>query len=172
MFEGGTQLGLKSGELAALTLSRAARSPKPQAEDINTISLHERLPSHPGTLPDDEPLSPGSEAPLHKPPTGLLPTTPFSDPFNAHALSEYENLWRSEFPPYEKLLKGKHHMYGFTDKELNTLSRILPKDLTHISGVDKAIIAAKLALNPGLLKKNVLSALDTFSYSTGPQYGW
>lgn len=162
MFEGGTQLALKSGELAAMTLSRAARSAKPQGEDINTMQA------------SAEPaLSPGSAAPTPKPGTdSKLPTTPFSDPFSTFALSEYENAWRTEFPPYEKLLAGKHHMYGLSDSELNALSRILPPNLTHLSAADKAVIAAKLLFHPGLLQKNVLSALDTFSYSTGPQYGW
>ncbi len=162
MFEGGTQLSLKSGQLAALTISHAAKSPKPQAEDINTMSMS-----------PDTARAPGSTAPLPpKTDAGLLPTTPFFDPFSSHALSEYENLWRAEFPPYEKLLAGKHHMYAFTESELNALGRILPKDLTQLTSLDKAVIAGKLLLSPNLLQKKVLSALDTFSYSTGPQYGW
>ncbi|MDE1798354.1 MAG: NAD(P)/FAD-dependent oxidoreductase [Candidatus Micrarchaeota archaeon] len=144
MFEGGTQLGLKSGELAALTLARAAHHPKPVAEDINTLSIHH-----------------DSGAP-----------TVASDPFSANALSEYEHLWRAEFPPYEKLLAGKHRMYAFSETELNQIARIIPRNLTHMNWADKTLIAAKLALHPHLLQKGVLSALDTFSYSTGSQYGW
>jgi len=120
MFEGGTQLGLMSGKLAAHTLKEAFA-----ANDLSSSFL-----------------------------------------------SRYENAWRSEFPPYEKLLEGKHKMYAFTDEELIQLAGSIPRDLTNMSLLDKAKTGARLLARVNLMQKDVLGALNTFSYSTAEKYGW
>lgn len=120
MFEGGTQLGLMSGKLAAETLKRAF--------DANDLS--------------------------------------------AQALSPYEAAWRAEFPPYQKLLLGKHKMYALTEEDLNLMSASIPRDLTGMGMPGKISTGLNLLMRPSLLQKGVLSALDTFSYSTADKYGW
>lgn len=124
MFEGGTQLALKSGELAAQTLINCAKS--------------------------------GSQ-----------------DSYSLGNLSQYERAWKKEFPPYTRLLKGKEYFYAFNEKELNQVGSILPPDITHLKTSDKLKIGTRLLLqSPNLLLKNFLSAMDTFGYSTGENYGW
>ncbi|MFH1094748.1 MAG: NAD(P)/FAD-dependent oxidoreductase [Candidatus Micrarchaeota archaeon] len=148
MFEGGTQLALKSGELAAQTLVRAlGKNPRPMTPDINDM----------GSMTD------ASKEPAEKK----------ADPLCADELSEYENAWREEFPPYEKLLAGKREMYALGEEGLNRLARVLPGDVTDMGADKKALIALKalVAFGPGKVM-NVRSALETFAYSTGEMYGW
>ncbi|MFA5108714.1 MAG: NAD(P)/FAD-dependent oxidoreductase [Candidatus Micrarchaeia archaeon] len=126
MFEGGTQLSLKSGELAALTLIDAAKN------------------------------SAGT-----------------ADLFSEQALSKYQSAWKKEFPPYGKLLDGKKHFYGFSESDFNKLGRILPEDISKLTTSDKLKIGIRLlSISPNLLLKNFMSAMNTFSYSTGEHYGW
>lgn len=120
MFEGGSQLGMMSGKLAAQTLRRAF--------DSNDLT--------------------------------------------ANSLSSYEAAWRAEFPPYQKLLEGKHKMYAFNDEDLNQMSAAIPRDLTGMTIGTKLKTGLNLLSRPALMKKGVLSALDTFSYSTADKYGW
>lgn len=120
MFEGGTQLGLMSGKIAADTLKAA----------FGAKDLSEKF------------------------------------------LSRYESAWRAEFPPYAKLLEGKRKMYAFSDEELNQLSACIPRDLTNMSLLDKAKTGINLLAHQNLMKKDVLGALNTFSYSVAEKYGW
>jgi len=124
MFEGGTQLSLKSGEIAAIALSNASKLEG-------------------------------------------------SDPFSEDNLAPYQSMWKKEFPPYEKLLKGKEHFYAYSEKQLNKIGQILPPDVTHLSATDKLKIGTRLLLNGAdLIFKNFFSSMNTFSYSTGQNYGW
>ena len=102
---------------------------------------------------------------------GFAPT-PSGDPFSAHALSEYGHLCREEFPPYEKLVRGKAKFYSFSDDELNAIGRMLPKELVGMGPLAKAGIAAKALVRFGSRVMDVRDALDTFSYSVGEKYGW
>ncbi|VVB57443.1 Digeranylgeranylglycerophospholipid reductase [uncultured archaeon] len=148
MFEGGTQLALKSGEFAARVLARARSGvPKPDVPMVGTDAA----------------------SPTHS--SGFAPT-PSGDPFSAHALSEYENLCRDEFPPYEKLVRGKAKFYSFSDPELSAIGRMMPTELVGMTALDKAGIAAQTLLRFGLRAGDVRDALDTFSYSVGEKYGW
>ena len=150
MFEGGTQLALKSGEFAAQTLVRSKSGvPKPEAEDVETAVEEGKVTYRAGFAP-----------------------TPSGDPFSAHALSEYEHLCKEEFPPYEKLVKGKRQMYAFKDDELSAIGRMLPHELNKMNSLDKAGIAAKILLRFGPRSFDVRDALDTFGYSVGNKYGW
>jgi len=150
MFEGGTQLALKSGELAARTLARAKTGvPKPEAENVDM-------------------LTDGSKS-IYR--AGFAPT-PSGDPFSAHALSEYAMAAKEEFPPYEKLVKGKRQMYAFKDEELNAIGRMLPHELNTMTALDKAGIAVRVLLRFGPRAFDVRDALETFGYSVGEKYGW
>lgn len=150
MFEGGTQLALKSGELAALTLARAKfEVPKPEASDVDVVIEDGKTTYRAGFHP-----------------------TPSGDPFSSHALSEYAHLCTEEFPPYHKLVAGKSKFYSFSEQELNAIGRMLPRELASISALDKASIALKALLRFGMRALDVQAALDTFSYSVGEKYGW
>ncbi len=150
MFEGGTQLALKSGQLAAQTLARAKSGvPKPEAADIEVAVEEGKTTYRAGFAP-----------------------TPSGDPFSAHALSEYEVACRAEFPPYEKLVAGKHKFYSFSDAEFSTIGKMLPHELADINPVKKIAIAINALIHFGPRALTVRDALDTFSYSVGEKYGW
>ncbi len=119
MFEGGTQLAMKSAEFAAITARNA----------------------------------------IHK------------NNYSKEFFSNYENLWRKEFPPYEKLLKGKKEFYSLTEKELNDLSQDLPINLSSLTKKDKIIYGLNLLLkHPYLIPK--IKLFDSFKYSLSKYYGW
>ncbi len=124
MFEGGTQLALKSGELASTVLADCS---KLQCED----------------------------------------------PYSEKNLLKYQTLWQKEFPPYNKLVLGKKHFYAYNEKQLNKIAKILPSDLTNMTMRDKLKIGARLLLNGSdLIFNNFFSAMNTFGYSSGENYGW
>ncbi len=92
---------------------------------------------------------------------------------SAASLKEYELLWKAEFPPYSKIVGGKHKLYKFTDSELNQIAKCLPEDLSDLNVLDKAKVGAKLlAKNPKLVTKGAIDALLAFGYSRAEHYGW
>ena len=89
------------------------------------------------------------------------------------ALAPYEQKWRAEFPNYAKLVGGKDKMYGFTDVELNKISRIIPRDLTAITSAQKLQVGAKLLISaPHFYGKGFLPAMESLGYSRATHYGW
>ncbi|MCX8163450.1 MAG: NAD(P)/FAD-dependent oxidoreductase [Candidatus Micrarchaeota archaeon] len=128
MFEGGTQLALKSGQIAAQTLIDCYK------EGVEKNLL---------------------------------------DPYEEQYLKIYQERWEKEFPPYQKILKGKKHFYSYSEEELNLIAKILPNDLTNLTLASKIQILFRLFTKaPKLIGKNFFSAMNTFSYSTGQNYGW
>lgn len=89
------------------------------------------------------------------------------------ALSKYEKLWRSEFPDYNKLVGGKDRIYGFTDDELNKMSSLIPRNLTHLSFLDRAKVGANVLISaPGLYSKGFIPAMTALGHSRAKYYGW
>jgi digeranylgeranylglycerophospholipid reductase len=121
LFEGGTQLGLRSGQFAARVAEQAIRK--------NNCSKE--------------------------------------------SLAEYEKMWKNEFPKYERLIKGKKALYGFSDSELNEIASILPKELGNLKPTDKAMVGVKILTgHRNLLQKGVIDAFLAFAYSRAEYYGW
>ncbi|MBI4360684.1 NAD(P)/FAD-dependent oxidoreductase [Candidatus Micrarchaeota archaeon] len=89
------------------------------------------------------------------------------------ALKKYDALWQAEFPDYNKLIQGKMALYDFSDEELSALGGLMPPELAHLGFSPKAKFAVDvLTRKPGLLKKNLFSALKAFGYSRAEYYGW
>ncbi len=121
MFEGGSHLGLKSGQLAANVAAKAIEK----------------------------------------------------NDFSANVLKEYGTLWKNEFPPYEKLMKGKDDFYTFSEKEMNILARALPDNLTNINLLQKALVGLKILVkDPRMIRKELFNAFYAFGYSQARFYGW
>ena len=92
---------------------------------------------------------------------------------SASALSKYESLWRAEFPDYAKLVGGKDAIYRFTDSELNRISSLIPRNLTHLPFLARAKVGAKVLLrSPSLLAKGFVPAMTALGYSRAEHYGW
>lgn len=88
-------------------------------------------------------------------------------------LSEYETLWKAEFPEYDKIIGGKHALYAMTDEELEFVGSIMPPELASVSAAERVKFGAKvLAKKPGLFAKGLNSAMEAFGYSRAEHYGW
>ncbi len=121
LFEGGTHLSLKSGEMAAIVAARAVAGNN------------------------------------------------FSNEF----FSQYEQMWKAEFPAYDKIILGKDALYGFTDEEISFIGRNFPRDFDNFGALQKTLFGLKVvAANPGLLKRGFIPAMNAFRYSQAKKYGW
>lgn len=88
-------------------------------------------------------------------------------------LIEYERLWKSEFPPYHKILKGKNALYDLTDEELSIMASCMPDEMNGMSVFTKIGVGLKILIKkPSLMKKKVISVLLSFGYSRAKFYGW
>ena len=48
---------------------------------------------------------------------------------SADRLSEYSRLWKDEFPPYDKILRGKNALFELTDDEMSVMARCFPDEM-------------------------------------------
>jgi digeranylgeranylglycerophospholipid reductase len=93
--------------------------------------------------------------------------------YTENTLKEYETKWKTEFPPYKKLLHGKKKFYAFTQQELETIANALPKNLTNINTKQKMNFGLNiLKTQPTLIMKGLIPAMNTFGYSRAKNYGW
>ena len=89
-------------------------------------------------------------------------------------LKKYETLWKNEFPPYHKILKGKKALYELSDEELSIMAACMPDEMNGMSILTKIGVAIKIFFKkPSLLiRKKVISVLLSFGYSRAKFYGW
>ena len=121
LFEGGSHLGLKSGEMAAQVAKAAVDG----------------------------------------------------ENFTREAFTPYEQKWKGEFPPYEKIVKGKDALYGFSDDELNFIGKSFPRNFDDFGRMQKTLFGLKVLLhNPSLYSRGFASAMHAFEYSQAKCYGW
>jgi len=121
LFEGGSHLGLKSGQMAAKVAKEAV--------DKND--------------------------------------------FSKEMFSNYQDMWKNEFPAYEKLVKGKKAIYGFTDEELNIIAKEFPRNFDEFDSIAKIKFGLRIILKkPNILTKNFIPAMKAFAYSQAKSYGW
>ncbi|MBU2477215.1 NAD(P)/FAD-dependent oxidoreductase [Candidatus Micrarchaeota archaeon] len=93
--------------------------------------------------------------------------------YSKTTLSEYESLWKKEFPDYNKMIKGKNALYNLNQEELNFFASILPEDITKVSLMDRIKIGFKIWFSkPELMWKGVASATKALGYSRAKHYGW
>ena len=92
---------------------------------------------------------------------------------SAEKLSRYANLWKEEFPPYDKILKGKNALFDLTDEEMSAMARCLPDEMSDMGISGKAMVGVRLLFKrPGLYAKNIIRAMLAFGYSRAKYYGW
>ena len=88
-------------------------------------------------------------------------------------LKKYEKLWKEEFPPYHKILKGKKALYDLTDEELAIMASCMPDEMNGMSTITKLGVGVKILIKkPKLIRKKVISVLLSFGYSRAKYYGW
>ena len=92
---------------------------------------------------------------------------------SAKALAPYEQAWKSTFPPYHKILRGKDALYNLSDEEMTAMAKCLPEELGNMSPLTKLGIGLKIMVRkPTLLFKRVISVLLSFGYSRAKHFGW
>ncbi|MFH1663762.1 MAG: NAD(P)/FAD-dependent oxidoreductase [archaeon] len=93
--------------------------------------------------------------------------------FSKETLSEYERLWKKEFPDYSEILKGRTALYDFSDKELDFIAGFLPENVGEVSAIEKITMVLRLLIQkPGFIFKGIIPATKAFGYSQAKHYGW
>ena len=92
---------------------------------------------------------------------------------SAERLSEYSRLWKDEFPPYDKILRGKNALFDLTDHEMSVMARCFPDEMAEMGISGKAMVGLRLLIRrPGLYFKRIVPAMLAFGYSRARYYGW
>ena len=88
-------------------------------------------------------------------------------------LSEYELLWKKEFPDYKMLVGGKDAIYALTDEQLKDVSELMPKQLGTLNSADKLkVLYRMIFVKPHISKKKLFKVFNAFKYSRARNYGW
>ena len=96
-----------------------------------------------------------------------------SDDLSSEKLSKYSKLWKAEFPPYDKILKGKNALFRLSDEEMSVMAKCFPDEMSDMGFSGKAFVGLKLLFrSPGLYAKNIIRAMLAFGYSRAKYYGW
>ena len=92
---------------------------------------------------------------------------------SASRLAEYTKLWKDEFPPYDKILKGKNALFDLTDDEMSVMAQCFPDEMSDMGVSGKAMVALRLLYRrPRLYFKQIVPAMLAFGYSRAKYYGW
>jgi digeranylgeranylglycerophospholipid reductase len=92
---------------------------------------------------------------------------------SAQRLSAYSRLWKDEFPPYDKILRGKNALFDLTDDEMSVMARCFPDEMGDMGVSGKAMVGLRLLVRrPGLYFKKIVPAMLAFGYSRARYYGW
>ena len=95
------------------------------------------------------------------------------DDVSAERLAIYAKLWKDEFPPYDKILRGKNALFDLTDDEMSVMARCFPDEMSDMGVSGKAMVGLRLlSRRPGLYLKKVVPAMLAFGYSRAKYYGW
>jgi len=92
---------------------------------------------------------------------------------SAQRLSVYSRLWKDEFPPYDKILRGKNALFDLTDDEMSAMARCFPDEMGDMGVGGKAMVGLRLLVRrPALYFKKIVPAMLAFGYSRARYYGW
>jgi len=92
---------------------------------------------------------------------------------SADRLSDYSRLWKDEFPPYDKILRGKNALFDLTDDEMSVMARCFPDEMADMGINGKAMVGLRLLVRrPRLYFKRIIPAMLAFGYSRARYYGW
>lgn len=92
---------------------------------------------------------------------------------SAENLAVYHTRWKKEFPPYEKILRGKTALYSLSDAEMSIMGRCFPEEMSAMGISGKAMVGIRLLIRrPTLYFKRIIPAMLAFGYSRAKHYGW
>ena len=88
-------------------------------------------------------------------------------------LASYQAAWKREFPPYEKILRGKSALYALSDDEMSLMGRCFPQEMSAMGPHGKAMVGLRLLVRkPSLYFRRIIPAMLAFGYSRAKYYGW
>ena len=91
----------------------------------------------------------------------------------AKSLEKYTMLWKADFPPYEKILRGKNALFELSDGEMSLMGSCFPDEMGDMGITGKAMVGLRLLFRrPDLYLKNIVPAMLAFGYSRAKYYGW
>ncbi|MED5302812.1 MAG: NAD(P)/FAD-dependent oxidoreductase [Candidatus Thermoplasmatota archaeon] len=91
----------------------------------------------------------------------------------AKSLEKYTTLWKAEFPPYEKILRGKNALFELSDGEMSLMGSCFPDEMADMGITGKAMVGLRLLFRrPDLYLKNIVPAMLAFGYSRAKYYVW
>jgi flavin-dependent dehydrogenase len=92
---------------------------------------------------------------------------------NADSLAEYTNLWKKEFPPYNKILSGKSALFNLSDSDMSLMAQCFPDEMSNMGPHGKILVCLKILFRrPKLYLKRIIPAMLSFGYSRAKYYGW
>ncbi len=92
---------------------------------------------------------------------------------SAESMSRYPMMWKDEFPPYEKILRGKTALYSLSDSDMSLMGRCFPEEMSAMGASGKAMVGIRLLFRKPLLYfRGVVPAMLAFGYSRAKYYGW
>ena len=96
-----------------------------------------------------------------------------SGDISASHLAAYQAAWKKEFPPYDKILKGKTALYNLSDEEMSLMGRCFPQEMSAMGPHGKAMVGLRLLFRkPSLYFRRIVPAMLAFGYSRAKYYGW
>ena len=91
----------------------------------------------------------------------------------ASKLALYSTRWKAEFPPYEKILRGKTALYSLSDSDMSLMGKCFPEEMSSMGISGKAMVGIRLLVRrPSLYFKKIVPAMLAFGYSRAKYYGW
>jgi digeranylgeranylglycerophospholipid reductase len=92
---------------------------------------------------------------------------------SSEMLAVYSTRWKEEFPPYEKILRGKTALYSLSDDEMSVMGRCFPEEMSAMGFSGKTMVGIRLLFRrPSLFFKRIIPAMRAFGYSRAKYYGW
>jgi len=92
---------------------------------------------------------------------------------SSNNLSVYSKLWSDEFPPYDKILRGKNALFELSDEEMSIMATCFPDEMSDMGISGKAMVGLRLLIRkPSLFFKKIIPAMLAFGYSRAKYYGW
>ena len=96
-----------------------------------------------------------------------------SGDFSKSKMAQYQVAWKKEFPPYDKILKGKTALYNLTDDDMSLMGRCFPQEMSAMGPHGKAMVGLRLLFRkPTLYFRRIVPAMLAFGYSRAKYYGW
>ncbi len=96
-----------------------------------------------------------------------------SGDYSSSSLAEYSSLWKNEFPPYSKILRGKSALFALSDDDMSLMARCFPDEMNNMGISGKLAVCIKILVRrPSLYVKKIIPAMLSFGYSRAKYYGW